>query len=90
MNELDSNDRYHLKKVQMDVDRKTLEAQRAQQELDRLILDLEHKYELIGNEQNIDPRTATISDNIVNRNNKGNGKELLESIALEANKVLIK
>ena len=43
MNELDSNDRYHLKKVQMDVDRKNLEAQRAQQELDRLILDLEHK-----------------------------------------------
>ena len=52
MNELDSNDRYHLKKVQMDVDRKNLEAQRAQQELDRLILDLEHKYELIGNEKN--------------------------------------
>ena len=35
MNELDSNDRYHLKKVQMDVDRKNLEAQRAQQELAR-------------------------------------------------------
>ena len=87
MNELDSNDRYHFKKVQMDVDRKNLEAQRAQQELDRLILDLEHKYELIGNEKNIDPRTATISDNMINRNNKGNGKELLESIALEANKV---
>ena len=87
MNELDSNARYHLKKVQMDVDRKNLEAQRAQQELDRLILDLEHKYELIGNEKIIDPRTATISDNIIDSNNKGNGKELLESIALEANKV---
>ena len=65
MNELDSNDRYHLKKVQMDVDRKNLEAQRAQQELDRLILDLEHKYELIGNEKNIEPRTATISDSSI-------------------------
>ncbi|MQF98188.1 MAG: hypothetical protein FI729_01465 [SAR202 cluster bacterium] len=86
MNELDSNDRYHLKKAQMDVDRKNLEAQRAQQELDRLILDLEHKYELIGNEKNIEPRTATIADNSINRNNKGNGKELLESIALEASK----
>ena len=86
MNELDSNDRYNLKKVQMDVDRKNLEAQKAQQELDRLILDLEHKYELIGLEKNIEPRTATISDNSINRNNKGTGKELLESIALEASK----
>ena len=86
MNELDSNDRYHLKKVQMDVDRKNLEAQRAQQELDRVILDLEHKYELIGNEKNIEPRTATISDSSIHRNNKGNGKELLESIALGGSK----
>ena len=86
MNELDSNDRYHLKKVQMDVDRKNLEAQRAQQELDRLILDLEHKYELIGNEKNIEPRTATISDSSIHRNSKGNGKELLESIALGGSK----
>ena len=83
--QLDSNDSYHIKKIQMDVDRKTLEAQRAQQELNRLTLDLEHKYGLIDNGHNIDPRTANIVDN--NRSSKGSGKELLESIALGADNV---
>ncbi len=83
MLEINADDRYQLRKVQMDVDKKSLEAQKANQELERLILELEHKYGLISNDQNIDPRTATIYGEI-NTNKKGTGKELLESIVLEA------
>jgi len=60
MQELDSEDQYTLLKAQMDADKKSLEAQRAQQDLDRLVLELERKYELIGDRGSIDPRTATI------------------------------
>ena len=83
MLEIDSDDRYQLRKAQMDANKKSLEAQKANQDLERLILDLEHKYGLIANGQNIDPGTATIYGSI-NNNKKGTGKELLESIVLEA------
>jgi len=82
MQEINSDDRYQLRKVQMDVDKKSLEAQKANQDLHRLILELEHKYGLIANGQNIDPRTAEIYGTINNK--KGTGKELLESIVFEA------
>ena len=83
--EIEAEDRYQLRKVQMDADRRALEAKKAQQELDRLALELEHKYGLIADGRTIDPRTATIQGTSTVR--RGNGKEsqeALEPTALEA------
>ena len=83
--EFEAEDRYQLRKVQMDADRRALEAKKAQQELDRLVLELEHKYGLIADGRTIDPRTATIQGTSPVR--RGNGKEsqeALEPTALEA------
>ena len=85
MSELHSEDSYQLRKVQMDADRKALEARKAQQELERLVLELEHKYGLIADGRTIDPRSATIQGTPNTR--KSNGKEsmdALETAALEA------
>lgn len=60
MSELHSDDSYLLRKAQMDLDKKTLEAKKAEQELDRLILDLEHRYGLLGTDGSIDPKTGNI------------------------------
>ena len=85
MSELHSEDSYQLRKAQMDADKKGLEARKAQQELERLVLELEHKYGLIADGRTIDPRTATIQGTPNTR--KSNGKEsldALETAALEA------
>ena len=78
MSELHSEDSYQLRKAQMDADRKGLEARKAQQELERLVLELEHKYGLIADGRAIDPRTATIQGTPLTR--KSNGKESLDAL----------
>ena len=78
MSELHSEDSYQLRKAQMDADRKSLDARKAQQELERLVLELEHKYGLIADGRTIDPRTATIQGTPNTR--KGNGKESLDAL----------
>ena len=78
MAELDSADRYQLRKIQMDVDKKELEVQKAKQDLDRCVLELEHKYGLIGEESTIDPRAATIKEPLPTRS--GNGKRHTEAL----------
>ena len=78
MSDLHSDDCYQLRKVQMDADRKGLDARKAQQELERLLLELEHKYGLIADGRTIDPRTATIQGTLNTR--RSNGKESQDSI----------
>ncbi len=80
MQDLNPEDRYQLRKARMDAGKKALEAQKAQQELERLVLELEHKYDLMATGQTIDPMTASISGSPLTR--KGNGKE--PTLALEA------
>jgi hypothetical protein len=68
----------------MDADRKGLEAKKAQQELERLVLDLEHRYGLIADGRTIDPRTATIQGTPNTRRSNGKeSQEALETAALE-------
>jgi len=73
MQDLSPEDRYLLRKAQMDADKKALEAQKAQQELERLVLEMEHKYHLLDTGQTVDPITATIEG--ISAAQKGNGKE---------------
>ena len=85
MPELNSEDSYQLRKTQMDADKRGLEARKAQQEMERLVLELEHKYGLIADGRTIDPRTATIQG--IPNTRKSNGKETqeaLETTTLEA------
>src|ERR671914_1008697 len=86
MAELNPEERYQLRKLQMDVDKRGLELQKAQQDLDRLVLELEHKYGLIGEEKTIDPRTATIKKPLPapNSNGKGRSETLLSALVQEA------
>ena len=84
MRELHSDDSYLLRKAQMDLNRKTLEAKKAEQELDRLILDLEHRYGLLGTGDSIDPETGAIRTNATT-DARTNGKGTLP--ALEATTV---
>ncbi len=86
MAELNSEERYQLRKLQMDVDKRGLELQKAQQDLDRFVLELEHKYGLIGEEKTIDPRTATVKKPLPasNSNGKGRSETLLNTLAQEA------
>ena len=77
MAELNSGDRYQLRKLQMDVDKKELEVQKARQDLDRFVLELEHKYDLMDQEKAIDPRTGTIKVPLPTRNGKGRTEMLL-------------
>ncbi len=80
--ELHPDDKYQLMKAQMDADRRSLEARKAQQDLERLTLELEHKYGLIGDDRVIDPRSASVTvpaaDQPVTR--RGNGKESQEAL----------
>ena len=82
--ELHPDDRYQLRKAQMDADRRALEARKAQQDLERLVLELEHKYGLIGDERSIEPRSASVQGPEAGpaAARRGNGKETQE--ALEA------
>ena len=86
MTELNPEERYQLRKLQMDVDKRSLELQKAQQDLDRFVLELEHKYGLIGEEKSIDPRTATIKKPLPapNSNGKGRSETLLSALVQEA------
>ena len=72
MQDLNPEDRYLLRKAQMDADKKVLEAQKVQQELDRLVLELEHKYGLLAAGHTIDPRAISIEG--ISATRKGNGK----------------
>ena len=85
MAEINSEDRYQLRKLQMDVDKKGLEVQKAQQDLDRFVLELEHKYDLIDQEKTVDPSTATIKGPpLPARNGKGRTEALLTADLGEA------
>jgi hypothetical protein len=86
MVELNPEERYQLRKLQMDVDKRGLELQKAQQDLDRFVLELEHKYGLIGEEKTIDPRTVTIKKPLPahNSNGKGHSETLLTALVQEA------
>ena len=84
MSELHSEDSYQLRKAQMDADRKALEARKTQQELERLLLELEHKYGLIADGRTIDPRTATIQGTSnIRKNNGKEGHEAVQAAAIE-------
>ena len=80
MQELNPVDRYQLRKAQMDADKKRLDAQRSQQELQRVILELENKYDLIADGGTIDPVTATIQGQHGIRKTNGKGSD--EAFAL--------
>jgi hypothetical protein len=85
MVELNPEECYQLRKLRMDVDKRGLELQKSQQDLDRFVLELEHKYGLIGEEKTIDPRTATIKKPLPahNSNGKGRSEALLTALAQE-------
>ncbi|MBI2855657.1 MAG: hypothetical protein HYX93_02285 [Chloroflexi bacterium] len=80
MIELSPEDRYQLLKAQMDSDRKALEARKAQQDVERLVLEMEHKYGLIAEGKTIDPRTASVQGGGAGR--RSNGKEPAEALAV--------
>ena len=86
MSDLSGEDRYQLRKLQMDVDKKSLEIQKAQQELDRLILEMEHKYGLLGEDSTIDPQSGNITSSAPPqaRNGKGRPEALLVTAVEEA------
>jgi hypothetical protein len=86
MAELNPEERYQLRKLQMDIDKRGLELQKAQQDSDRFVLELEHKYGLIGEEEIIDPRTATIKKPlpVPNSNGKRRSETLLTTLTQEA------
>ena len=74
MLELSPEDLYQLRKMQMDTEKRTLELQKSQQDLDRFLWDLEHKHGLILEGKTIDAKTATIREAAPNPHNNGNGK----------------
>ena len=83
MSELNPEDRYQLRKLQMDVDKRSLELQKAHQELERSILEMEHKYGLISGSTTIDPRSATITEPPAasSGNGKGRAEDLRTTVA---------
>ena len=87
MTELDAEDRYQVRKLQMDVDKKALDLQKTQQDLDRFVLEMEHKYNLINEGASIDPKTGMVNGVVVDRpapNGKTNGQALLRVEPQEA------
>ena len=84
MAELNPEERYQLRKLQMDVDKKGLDLQKVEQDLDRFVLELENKYDLMDQEKAIDPRTATIKVHLPARNGKGRTEALLTAELAEA------
>ena len=86
MLDISPGDRYQLRKAQMDADKKALEAQKAQQDLERLVLELEHRYDLLAEGGTIDPRSATIQGGFTARkvNGKGPAEALAATVAEEA------
>jgi hypothetical protein len=84
MVELSAEDRYQVRKLQMDVDKKALDVQKAQQDLDRCLLDMELKYGLMDQEPAIDPRTGTIRGDLPARNGKARPEASLTAELKEA------
>ncbi len=84
MAELDAEDRYQMRKLQMEIDKKGLEVQKAQQELDRFLLEMERKHNLLDQEEPIDPKTAKIKESSPARNGKGRPEALLTAELEEA------
>ena len=80
--ELHPDDKYQLMKAQMDADRRSLEARKAQQDLERLVLEMEHRYGLIADGRSIDPRSASINSDEAEPTpaRKANGKETQEAL----------
>ena len=80
---------YQLRKMQMDTEKKALELQKSQQDLDRFVLDLEHKHGLIAEGRTLDIKTESIKEPMGTPNHDGNGngngkghtKELLTTTA---------
>ena len=83
MPELTPDDLYQLRKMQMDTEKKALELQKSQQDLNRFVLDLEHKHGLIAEGKTLDIKAAvkaeTNSAPSHSGNGKGNSKELLSA-----------
>jgi hypothetical protein len=84
MAELSAEDRYQVRKLQMDVDKKALDVQKAQQDLDRFMLEMERKYNLMDQEAAIDPRTAAIKGTVPARNGKARPEASLTAELKEA------
>lgn len=74
MLELEPEDLYQLRKMQMETEKKDLELQKSQRDLDRFVLELEHKHGLIAEGKTIDAKTATIRELAPNPNGNANGK----------------
>ena len=76
---------YQLRKMQMDTEKKALELQKSQQDLDRFVSDREHKHGLIAEGRSLDIKTESIKEPIPTPNHNGNGngkghtKELLST-----------
>lgn len=85
MLDITPEDLYHLRKMQMEIGKKALELQKSQQDLDRFVLDLEHKHGLIAEGRTLDLMTESIKEPMPapnhNGNGKGHAKELLSSTA---------
>lgn len=85
MLDLTPEDLYQLRKMQMETEKKALELQKSQQDLDRFVLDLEHKHGLIAEGRKLDIKTESIKeprptpDHNGNGNGKGHTKELLSA-----------
>ena len=85
MLDLTPEDLYQLRKMQMDTEKKALELQKSQQDLDRFVLDLEHRHGLIAEGRTLDIKTESIKAPMPTPNHNGNGngkghtKELLST-----------
>jgi len=86
MLELSPDDRYQLRKMQLDVDKRGLDLQKAKQDLERMVLELEYKYGLIAEAKTIDSKTATVKEAVPGRNGNGHGDSemLLTAVVEEA------
>ena len=78
MQDFSPEDQYQLRRVQMIANKKALEAQRAQQELDRLVLDLEHKYATLAAGRTVEADSAIVRE--LSQARKSNGKGETELI----------
>ncbi len=88
MLELNPEDLYQLRKMQMDTEKRTLDLEKSQQDLGRFVLDLEHKHGLIAEGKTIDSKTATIREPGPNPKSNGNAnghtKELIPATVEKA------
>ena len=78
MFEISPEDKYLLRKAQMESEKKDLEAQKAHQDLERLVLEIEHRSGLIADGRSLDPRTGTV--NGISSPRKNNGKDSHEAL----------